>query len=341
LIGDYYLAHRPRPDQRVDDVRALRSVGTVAAAAFAPFVAGAHPSLLGLDSFRELELPPDLLRTFRGPEYTAWRAMREAEDMRFVALTLPRVLMRGPYVHDPDRRDGFPFTESCVAHEDYLWGNAAFALASVLVRAFARYGWLADIRGTKDDEQGGGLVTSLPAPDNGTDAPGVAVRFATEVVITDRRERVLGDLGLIPLSAIHGGDCAAFYSTVSLHSPPTLATSEGTINARMGALLHYVLCASRIAHYIKVICRDLTGSLVNVSQLERRLSDWLMSITMASDTASDEMQARCPLREASVSIRELPGRPGCYTSVFHLRPHFQLDQMSSSMRLVTEIVTDR
>lgn len=341
LVGDYYVSHRPRPDQRVDDVRTLRSVGMVAAAAFAPFVAGVHPALLGLESFCDLELPLDLPRTLRGAEYTAWRALRDAEDMRFVALTLPRVLVRGPYGHDPERRDGFPFTETCREHEHYLWGNAAFALASVVIRAFARFGWLADIRGTKEDEKAGGLVTGLPALDHGTDAPGVALRFPTEVVITDRRERTLGDLGLIPLSAIHGDGQAAFYSTVSLHSPPVFATSDATINARMGALLHYVLCASRIAHYVKVIGRDLTGSLISVSQLERRLSDWLLSITLASDNASDEMQARCPLREASVTVREQPGRPGCFTSVFHLRPHFQLDQMSSSMRLVTEIVTER
>ncbi len=341
LLGDYYVSHRPRPDQRVDDVRALRSVATVAAAAFAPFVAGVHPSLLGLDSFRELELPLDLPRTFRGVEYTAWRALRELEDTRFVALTLPRVLARLPYGHDPDRRDGFPFVERCVAHEDYLWGNAAFALGRVVVRAFANHGWLADIRGSKLDQETGGLVRDLPAADHGTDAPGVAVRIATEVLITDPRERMLGDLGLMPLSSLHGESAAVFYTTVSLHAPPTFSSNDATVNARMGALLQYVLCASRIAHYVKVICRDLTGSLVSVNQLERRLSDWLLSITLASDSASDEMQARCPLREASVSVREVPGRPGCYTSVFHLRPHFQLDQMSSSMRLVTEIVTDR
>jgi len=341
LIGDYHLSYRPRSDQKVDDLRALRSISQVAAAAFAPFIASAHSSLLGFDSFRELELPVDLARAFRGPEYTAWRSLRDAVDSRFVALTLPRVLMRRPYEHDPDRRDGFPFAESCVEHEDYLWGNAAFALGCVIIRAFARWGWLADIRGTKRGDESGGLVTDLPAPDHGTDSPGVAVRFATEVVVTDRQERVLGDLGLIPLSAIRGEDCAAFYTTASLHAPPHYATTEAMINARLGTLLQYVLCASRIAHYIKVICRDLTGSMIGVGQLERRLADWLQSITTASENASDEMQARCPLRESEVSVRELPGKPGCYTSVFHLRPHFQLDQMTSSMRLVTEIVTDR
>ncbi len=332
LLGDYYVSHRPRPDQRVDDIRTLRSVALVAAA---------HPSLLGFDSYRELELPLDLPRTFRGVEYVAWRALRESEDARFVALTLPRVLVRSPYVHDPARRDGFCFAERCVAHEDYLWGNATYALGSVVIGAFARWGWLADIRGTKRGEESGGMVKGLPALDYGTDSPGVAVRFATEVVITDRRERVLGDLGLIPLSAIPGEAHAAFYTTSSLHSPQRYSTPDAMINARLASLLQYVLCASRVAHYIKVICRDLTGSLLTSEELERKLADWLLSITLSSDNASDEMQARFPLREANVSVRELPGRPGFFTSVIHLCPHFQLDQMTSSMRLVTEIVTGR
>lgn len=341
LVGDYYLSHRPRPDQRVDDVRALRSISQVAAAAFAPFVASTHPSLFGLDSFVELERPVNLPRIFRSVEYTAWRSMRDTDDTRFIALTMPRVLMRSPYLHDPDRRDGFPFTETCADHEDYLWGNAAFALGRVVMRAFAQWGWLADIRGTRREEDAAGLVSELATPDHGTDSPGVAVRFATEFAVTDNQDRVLGDLGLVPLCAVPGEDWAAFYTTPSLHAAPRLVTAEATVNARLGALLQYVLCVSRIAHYVKVICRDLTGSLIGVTAIERRLTDWLNSITSSSDSASSEVQARFPLREAQVSLRALPGKPGCYTSILHLRPHFQLDQMSSSMRLVTELVTDR
>jgi type VI secretion system protein ImpD len=152
---------------------------------------------------------------------------------------------------------------------------------------------------------------------------------------------MLGDLGLIPLSAIPGEDCAAFYTTPSLHAPPRYSTVDATINARLSALLQYVLCASRVAHYIKVICRDLVGSFITPKELERRLNSWLHSITLSSENASDEMQARFPLKEASVSVREVPGRPGSFTSVIHLCPHFQLDQMTSSLRLVTEVVTGR
>jgi len=341
LLGDYYLAHRPRADQPIDDVRTLKGVVPVAAAAFAPFVASIHPALLGLDTLRELERPLDLPRTFRGVEYIAWRALRDSEDSRFVALTLPRVLLRAPYGHDPERRDSFPFAELCATHEDYLWGNACFALGRVVVRAFERWGWLADIRGTQRGQQSGGLVSGLPALDHGTDSPGVAQRFATEVVINDRDDRVLSDLGLIALSGAPGDPSAVFYSTPSLQAPAHFTHPEATLNARLSAQLQYVLCASRIAHYIKVICRDLTGSLLTARELERRLAEWLRSITISSENASDELQARFPLRDANVAIRELPGSPGSFSSVIHLCPHFQLDQMSSTMRLVTEIALGR
>jgi type VI secretion system ImpC/EvpB family protein len=341
LLGDYFLSHRIREVEKVDDLRTLRGVALVAAASFAPFVAGADASLLGCDSFQELELPLDLPRTFRGVEYTAWRALRESDDARFVALTLPRLLMRAPYHHDPARRDGFCFEEICRTREDSLWGNACYALGRVAIRAFARWGWLADIRGTKRGEESGGLITALPGPDHGTDSPGVAVKFGTEVVITDRRERVLGDLGLIPLSAVIGERCAAFYITPTLHQPARYSTSDATINARLASLLQYVLCASRVAHYIKVICRDMTGGLLTSTEVERRLKDWLLSITVSSDNASEEMQSRFPLRDANITVRELPGRPGFFTSAIHLCPHFQLDQMTSSIRLVTEIATGR
>jgi type VI secretion system protein ImpD len=341
LIGDYLVSHQPRPDQKVDDVRVLRGLTQIAAASFAPFVAGVHPALLGLDSHRELERPLDLARTLRGVEYTTWRSLRDSEDARFLALTLPCVLVREPYRFAPERRDGFPFTEHCTKHSDHLWGNAAFAYARVVVNAFANWGWLADIRGVKRGEDSGGIVHGLPAPDHGTDTRGVAVRFPTEVLISDRRERALAEVGLTALCANPDSATAVFYSTPSLHAAPRFQDAEATLNAHLGSLMQYILCVSRIAHYVKVIGRDLTGSMVSVQQIEKRLTDWLHTITAASDSTSDELQARFPLREGEVSVREVPGKPGCFTSVFHLRPHFQLDQMTSSMRLVTQIVTER
>jgi len=341
LLGDYYLSHRPRPDQRTDDLRVLRSVATVAAAAFCPFVTSAHASLLGYDSFESLQGHVDLERTFRGVEYTAWRSLRDSEEMRFVGLTMPSMLVRHPYRYNPRRGDGFRFKERAVEHGEYLWGNACFAFGRVVIRAFAKWGWLADIRGTKRDEECGGLVTHLCAPDYGTDSPGVARRFPTEVFLTDRTERQLSERGFIPLSAVAGEDLAVFYSTSSLHSVRAYDTEDATLNARLSSLMHYVLCVSRIAHYIKVLCRDLTGTYSTARDIQKHIKDWLMSITATTENASDELQARFPLRESDVSVRELPGRPGCYDSIIHLCPHFQLDQMTSSMRLVTEIATTR
>ncbi len=346
LLGDYEVSHKPRPDQPVDDVRALRSIAQVAGAAFAPFVCSAHPTLLGLESFGELQAPMDLPRSFRGVEYTAWRSLRASEDSRFLAVTLPRMLIRAPYSHDPGRADGFPFSEHCRKHNDYLWTNACYAMGSVVVRAFANWGWLADIRGTKRGEESGGLVTGLPAPDHGlpgcrTDSEGVAVRFAAELVIADSQERTLSDLGFIALTAIPGESVHAFYTTPSLNESQRFDNPDATANARLAGMLQYVLCASRVAHFVKMLCRDMTGSFMSSDELQRRLSNWLHSITVASESASDEMQARFPLSQSSVTVREQPGRPGCFASVLQLCPHFQLDQMTSSMRLVTEFQTGR
>ncbi len=341
LLGDYYVSHRIRPDQRTDDIDVLRSLSQVAAAAFSPLIVAAHESLLGIDSFRELDTPSTLEQTFRGKEYLRWASLRKEPDTRYLSLVLPRVLMRGPYQHEPDRHDGFPFLERCHRHEDYVWGNACYAMGSVIIRAFADWGWVADIRGARRGSESGGLVTRLPAVDHGTDSEGVAVRFPFEVVVTDRRERVLAEIGLTSLCGRVGESHAVFYSTPSLHDPPTMDSDDATANARLGALMQYVLCSSRVAHYIKVICRDMTGSLIRMEEIRKRLKGWLSGITSANDNASEEAQARFPLRDSEVTLREVPGKPGCYASVFHLRPHFQLDQMTSTIRLVTELVTGK
>ncbi len=341
LLGDYHVAHGVRPGSKVNDLRVLRGMAQVAAAAFAPFVAGAHPSLFGLETFGELERFLDLPRTLRGAEYVAWTSLRQSEDTRFMALTLPRMLMRKPWAYDVRRRDGFAFEEVCTRHEDFLWGNACFAFGRVLIRAFERSSWPAQIRGVERGVEGGGLVSGLPAPDFGTDRPGVARRSSLEVMISDRLERTLSDLGFMPLCHCPGTELAAFYGTPSLHLPATYSSAEAQVNAKLSAMLQYVLCASRIAHYIKVICRDRTGSYTSAQQLEQLLSRWLLKLTTSTEDADPDLQARFPLRDSSVSLREVPGKPGCFHSVILLNPHFQLDHMTSSIRLVTEIVTGR
>lgn len=343
LLGDYFVAHRPRPDQPVDDTRALRGLAQVAAASFAPFVAGVHPSLFGLDSFAGLGRRIDLPRVFAQVEYTTWNAMRDLEDARFLALAMPRVLMRAPWTPDPRRADGFRFEEdvSDPKGAGYLWGNACFAFGGVVMRAFDRCGWFGDIRGVEEAQEGGGLVTDLPSIGFGSQVDGVGTRPATEVVITDNQERVLSELGFLSLCACKGLPWAAFYATPSLQRPARLDDPNASANARLSAMLQYMLCTSRIAHYLKMMCRDRSGSYDSAADIEHAIGEWLFRLSVSSEDADPEAQARYPLADTGITVREVPGKPGTYASVIHLRPHFQLDQMSSSIRLATEILTAR
>jgi type VI secretion system ImpC/EvpB family protein len=339
LLGDYQIRHRPAPDHPMDDIATLTAIASVAAAAFAPFIAGVYPAMLDLTSFAELELPLNLPKTFEQLEYVKWKAFRDTEDARFVGLTLPRVLLRLPYKDDSSRVDGFRFREDVEdpSRSKYLWGNAAFAFGAVLVRAFAESGWLAAIRGVQRDVEGGGLVTGLPVHSFSTDKSGVAPKCSTEVVITDAQEKELGDLGFIPLCHCQDTELAAFYGNQSVQKPKQYDELPATINARLSAMLQYMLCIARFAHYLKVIGRDKLGSFIGPSDCEDHLRRWLMKYTTSNENAGPELKAQNPLREAKVQVRERPDKPGSYVCVAHLRPHFQLDQMATAVRLVTEL----
>lgn len=343
LLADYEVAHRPRQGHPVDDARVLRSVAQVAAAAFAPFLVGADATLFGVDTFGDLERPIDLAKVFGQAEYTAWNSLRDHEDSRFVGVVFPRVLVRPPYVYDPSRPDGLPYEEDVSAADgtDYLWGNACFAFGAVLARAFADAGWLAEIRGVVVGEETGGLVTNLERVGFGLEALEDTDRPSLELIVTDAREKAYADLGLIPLCACQGTPYAAFYTSPSLHRPGDFSGIEATRNARLSAMLQYVFCVSRIAHYVKMICRDKVGAYQNARELERFLREWLQKFCVSGEDVSRELQARFPLKQADVEIREVPGKPGTYSSVIRLLPHFQLDQMTSSIRLVTEVQTGK
>ncbi|HXH04688.1 MAG TPA: type VI secretion system contractile sheath large subunit [Candidatus Competibacteraceae bacterium] len=337
LIGDYAVRHRPGPGHRVDDVAALRAIAQVAAAAFAPFVAAADPALFGLDSLRELALPLELGAVFQQLEYLPWRSLRESEDARFVGLVLPRVLMRLPYADDGARADGFRFREDSEASGHYLWGNAVYAFAAVLLRAFAEHGWPADIRGVRDDGSGGGLVEGLPLACFDTECPGLAPMGSLEVLLGDEQERELAELGFITLCPCADGERVAFYSNPSLQRPAAYDTPVASANARLSAMLQYMLCVSRFGHYLKIIGRDKIGAFTGSAECENYLQRWLLDYTTASDDLSPELQSRYPLREAQVQVREHPGKPGSYLCIAHLRPHFQLEQVITAVRLVTEL----
>ena len=339
LLGDYEVRLRPSAEQPTDDLAVLTRIAAVAAAAFAPFLAAAHPALLDLTSFRELDRPLNLARTFEQVEYLKWRALRQMEDARFVGLVLPRVLMRLPYGDDPGRVDGFRFREDVEGPDcdRYLWGNAVYAFGSVAMRAFHESGWLADIRGVPQDGRGGGLVTGLPVQPFATDGSRAAVKPSVEVEVTDLRDKELSEQGLISLCYCPDTEVAAFYGNQSVQQPKTYDRPAATANARLSAMIQYLLCVSRFAHYIKVIARDKIGAFAEPADCEEYLQRWLLQYTLPDDTTDLETKARFPLREAKVRIRAHPDKPGSYLCVVHLQPHFQLDQVVTAVRLATEL----
>jgi type VI secretion system ImpC/EvpB family protein len=348
LLGDYEIRHRPSAEHPFDDLEALSKISGVAAASFAPFVAGVHPTFFGLDSFTEIERPLDFSKIFEQMEYLKWRSFRQVEDARFVGLTLPRMLLRVPHkpVEPGSRTIHFREEVEGPDRSKYLWGNSVYAFGAVVMRCFLSSGWLADIRGVRQgmDDTGdqiclddGGLVTGLPVHAFATDRRGMAIKCSTEVIITDSREKELDELGFIPLCHCHDTEFSAFYSNGSVQKPKQYDDLKATTNARLSAMLQYMLCVSRFAHYLKVISRDMVGSMASPEDCEHYLGQWLRSYTTASDTAGPDVKAKYPLREAKVAVRERPDKPGSYNCVIHLRPHFQLDQMFTTMKLTTEL----
>jgi type VI secretion system ImpC/EvpB family protein len=340
LIGDYQIHLKPQPGSYYDDLDVLRSIAGVAAAAFCPFFANADPEMFGLGDFTELQHTLDHAQQLRG--HVKWQALRNGDDARFVGLVLPRVLMRVPYRADPSRGDGFGFVEnvSGKGHDKFLWGGAVFALGRVILRAFEKSAWPADIRGVQRGVDAGGLVGDLLADETGTDSPGVAHKFVTDVAITDQLEKELGDLGLIPLCHCYGGPFAAFYSIPSVQAPRLMDRAAANANAKISSLIPYMLCVSRFAHYLKVMARDRVGS-VSPDQLETVLQNWLMDYVVNDDEAPAATKARNPLRAASVRILPKPGAPGSFRCVIHLVPHYELDDLAVKVRLTTDIGSPR
>jgi type VI secretion system protein ImpD len=298
---------------------------------------GVAPALLQLESFGALGGPVDVRGVFRQTEYQRWHSMRDAEETRFLGLVLPRVLMRLPY--DGRRSAGFRFAESVDREdaEDYLWGNGAIAFGCVVLRAFASFGWFADIRGAARDELRGGLVVNLPIASFATDAAGIAIKPSIEVLLSDSQEKDLADLGFIALRKIPFSEYSVFYSNQSIHSPPRFDRPIASVNARLSAMLQYMLCVSRFAHYIKLLGRQFIGTMQTADEVQAALSTWLFDYVTSSDDASPDARARFPLRDAKVEVKELPGRAGVYSCVLFLRPHFQLDDIATGFRLVTQL----
>ena len=331
LIGDYEFGRHP------DDLETLEKMSNIASAAHAPFLAAASPKLFNWDSFTELAGPRDLAKIFDNDAYIRWKSFRESDDSRYVGLVLPHVLARLPYGKETAPVEAFDFEENVDGrdHSKYLWANAAYALGARLTDAFARYEWCAAIRGV----EGGGLVEGLPTHTFSTDDGDIAVKCPTEIAITDRRENEFSKLGFIPLCYYKGTDRAAFLAAQSCQKPTVYLSDDANANARLSAQLQYIFAVSRFAHYLKAMMRDKIGSFMSREQCEQFLNQWISNYVLLDDLASQEQKAKFPLREARIEVTEIAGKPGAYNAVAYLRPHFQLDELTVSLRLVARLPT--
>jgi type VI secretion system protein ImpC len=329
LLGDYEFAKSGQ------DIELLEKISQVAAAAHAPFMTAASHEMFNLESYTQLDAPRDLAKIFDTTEYAKWKAFRDSEDSRYVALTAPRMLLRKPYGSATVPIEAFDYEEEVdgTNHDNYLWGNAAWALGVRVTQAFAKHGWCATIRGVES----GGLVEGLPVHNFRTDSGDIAMKCPTEVPITDRREKELADLGFAPLVHCKGTPNAAFFSVQSAQKPKEYHSDAATANARISAQLPYIFAVSRFAHYLKSMMRDKIGGYMSRSEAETFLNNWISNYVVGNDDASADVKAKRPLREARVDVLEIPGKPGAYRAVAFLRPHFQLDELSVSMRLVADL----
>ena len=336
LIGDYEFTNHP------EDIDLLTKMSQVSAAGFCPFLSAADPKLLGLESFTELSKPRDLEKIFMDESFVKWRSFRDSEDSRFVTLTMPRTLSRLPFGKDTKPVDEFDFEEVDldekgnalpVPHENYAWMNAAYVLGSKLTDAFAKTGWCTAIRGAEN----GGKVEGLPAHVFMADDGDKMLKCPTEIAITDRREAELSKLGFLPLCYYKNTDYAVFFGSQTTQKPKKYDRPEATANAAISARLPYMMATSRIAHFLKVIARDKIGSFMERQDCEEWLRRWIANYVTTDPHPSNDTKARFPLAEASIKVEEVPGAPGSYNAVAWLRPWLQLEELTSSMRMVAKI----
>src|SRR5450830_494007 len=330
IVADYYF------DNSAPDVELLTSMAKVAAAAHAPFISAAAPSVMLMESWQELANPRDLTKIFQTPEHAAWRSFRESEDSRYVGLAMPRYLARQPYGAKTDPVAEFDFEEdtSAPGSKNYTWANAAYAMAVNINRSFKLYGWCSRIRGIES----GGAVEGLPVHTFPTDDGGVDMQCPTEIAISDRREAELAANGFMPLVHKKNTDFAAFIGAQSLHKPAEYDDPDATANANLAARLPYLFACNRFAHYLKCIVRDKVGSFKEREDMQRWLNKWIMNYVDGDPVnSSEETKARKPLAAAEVVVEEIEGNPGYYTSKFFLRPHYQLEGLTVSLRLVSKL----
>ena len=334
LMGDYYFDHTP------PDTELLGEMSKIAAAAHAPFIAGAGPSLMQMSSWQELANPRDLTKIFTTPEYAAWRSLRESEDARYVGLAMPRFLSRLPYGAKTNPVEAFNFEEETGGgdHSRYTWANSAYAMAVNINRSYKLFGWGTSIRGVES----GGAVEGLPAHTFPTDDGGVDMKCPTEIAISDRREAELAKNGFMPLIHRKNSDFAAFIGAQSLQKSAEYDDPDATANANLAARLPYLFACARFAHYLKCIVRDKIGSFKERDAMEKYLNNWIMNYVDGDPAnSSDTVKAQKPLADAKVVVEDVAGNPGYYSSKFFLRPHYQLEGLTVSLRLVSKLPSQK
>ena len=334
LVGDYYF------DQSPPDVELLGEMSKIAASAMAPFIAAASPNLMQMGSWQELANPRDLTKIFTTPEYAGWRSLRESDDARYVGLAMPRFLARQPYGAKTNPVEDFNFEEDTAGadHNKYTWANAAYAMAVNINRSFKTYGWCSRIRGIES----GGAVEGLPTHTFPTDDGGVDMKCPTEIAISDRREAELAKNGFMPLVHRKNSDFAAFIGAQSLQKPTEYDDPDATANARLAANLPYLFATCRFGHYLKCIVRDKVGSFKERDDMSKWLNRWIMNYVDGDPANSSEItKAEKPLAAAEVVVEEIPGNPGYYSSKFFLRPHYQLEGLTVSLRLVSKLPSQK
>lgn len=330
LVGDYYFDHSP------PDVELLSEMSKVCAAAHAPFIGAVAPSVMQMESWGELANPRDLTKIFQTPEYAAWKSLRETDDARYLGLAMPRFLARLPYGSKTDPVDEFDFEEDTDGSDSnkYTWANAAYAMAVNINRSFKNYGWCSRIRGIES----GGAVEGLPVHAFPTDDGGVDMKCPTEIAISDRREAELAKNGFMPLIHKKNTDFAAFIGAQSLQKPAEYDDPDATANANLAARLPYLFATCRFAHYLKCMVRDKVGSFKERDDMQMWLQSWINQFVHPNPSLADESdKARKPLAAAEVVVEEIEGNPGYYSSKFFLRPHYQLEGLTASLRLVSKL----
>jgi type VI secretion system protein ImpC len=329
LIGDYYFDHSP------PDVEILNGMAQIAAAGHTPFISAAAPTLMNMESWQELSNPRDLTKIFQTADYAPWRSLRESEDSRYIGLTMPRFLGRLPYGGKTNPVEAFDFEEETAGgeHSKYLWVNAAYAMGTNINRSFKEFGWCARIRGVES----GGLVEGLPCHTFPTDDGGVDMKCPTEIAVTDRREAELAKNGLMPLSHWKNQDYAAFIGAQSLQNPAEYDDPDASANAKLASRLPYLFATCRFAHFLKCIVRDKIGSFKEREDMQNWLNKWITQYVTSDAHASEDVKAQYPLAAAEVVVDEVEGDPGYYSAKFYLRPHYQLEGLSVSLRLVSKL----